>query len=114
MRGFLGKLLCYTSTIIYAKQYLYQQYENIPLYKDISQAKYRSHRGSRPEVFRKKGLRPATFFKKETLAQAFSCVFWEISKNTFFTEQLRWLLLKRWSYSLKLQYFTLHFACSFN
>ena len=24
----------------------------------------------------------------------FSCEFWEISKNTFFTEQLQWLLLK--------------------
>ena len=28
------------------------------------------------------------FIKKETLAQAFSCIFCEISKNTFFTEQL--------------------------
>ena len=33
------------------------------------------------------------FFKKETLAQVFSCEFCEISKNTFFTEHLRWLLL---------------------
>ena len=30
------------------------------------------------------GLRPATLLKKETLAQAFSCEFCEISKNTFF------------------------------
>ena len=29
------------------------------------------------------------FIKKESLAQAFSCVFCEISKNTFFTEHLR-------------------------
>ena len=29
------------------------------------------------------------FIKKETLAQAFSCKFCEISKNTFFTELLR-------------------------
>ena len=28
------------------------------------------------------------FFKKETLAQVFSCEFSEISKNTFFTEHL--------------------------
>ena len=28
------------------------------------------------------------FIKKETLAQLFSCEFWEISKNTFFTEYL--------------------------
>ena len=28
------------------------------------------------------------FFKKEILARAFSCEFCEISKNTFFTEQL--------------------------
>ena len=35
----------------------------------------------------KKGLRPATLFKK-ALAQVFSCEFCEISKNTFFTEHL--------------------------
>ena len=29
----------------------------------------------------------------EAMAQAFSCEFREISKNTFFTEHLRWLLL---------------------
>ena len=29
--------------------------------------------------------------KKETLAQVFSCELCEISKNTFFTEHLRWL-----------------------
>ena len=33
------------------------------------------------------------FIKKETLAQVFSCEFCKISKNTFFTEHLRWLLL---------------------
>ena len=33
------------------------------------------------------------FFKKEILAQLFSCEFCEILKNTFFTEHLRWLLL---------------------
>ena len=31
-------------------------------------------------------LRPATLFKKGTLAQVFSCAFCEISKNNFFTE----------------------------
>ena len=31
---------------------------------------------------------------QETLAQVFSWKFYEISKNTFFTEHLRWLLLK--------------------
>ena len=29
-----------------------------------------------------------SFLKKKTLGQAFSCEFWEISKNAFFTEQL--------------------------
>ena len=29
-----------------------------------------------------------SFIKKETLAQVFSCEFYEISRNTFFTEQL--------------------------
>ena len=33
------------------------------------------------------------FIKIETLAQVFFCEFCEISKNTFFTEHLRWLLL---------------------
>ena len=33
------------------------------------------------------------FIKKETLAQVFSCELCEISKNTFLTENLRWLLL---------------------
>ena len=68
-----------------------------------------------PEVFYKKGilknfakftekdLRQSLFFnkvagysfiKKETIAQMFSCEFCEIFKNTFFTEHLRWLLLK--------------------
>ena len=32
-------------------------------------------------------------FKKETLTQVFPCEFCEISKNTFFTEHLQWLLL---------------------
>ena len=31
---------------------------------------------------------PATLLKKETLAQVFSCEFWEISKSTFFTKHL--------------------------
>ena len=31
--------------------------------------------------------------EKESLAQMFSCEFCEISKNTFFTEHLLWLLL---------------------
>ena len=35
------------------------------------------------------------FIKKETLALMFSCEFWEILKNTFFTDNLRWLLLKK-------------------
>ena len=44
-------------------------------------------------------LRPAILFKKETLAQVFSCEFCEISRNTFITESL-WtiassILLKR-------------------
>ena len=38
-------------------------------------------------------LQACNFVKKETLAQVFSCEFCEISKNTFFTEHLRWLLL---------------------
>ena len=33
------------------------------------------------------------FIKKETLAQVFSCELCETSKNTFFIEHLRWILL---------------------
>ena len=39
--------------------------------------------------FTEKGLRSATLFQKETLAQAFSCEFCEIFKKTFLTEHLR-------------------------
>ena len=35
------------------------------------------------------------FIKKETLVQAFSCEFYEIFKNIFFTEHLWWLLLDK-------------------
>ena len=35
------------------------------------------------------------FNKKDTLEQVFSSEFCEISKNAFFIEHLRWLLLKR-------------------
>ena len=34
-------------------------------------------------------LKPSNFIKKETLAQVFPCEFYEIFKNTFFTELLR-------------------------
>ena len=66
-------------------------------------------RNSRLEVFHKKGAlrnfakftrkhlwqsqKACNFIIKETLAQAFSCEFCEISKNTFFTEHLWWLIL---------------------
>ena len=36
-----------------------------------------------------KDCRRATLLKKETLAQVFSCEFWEISKNTVSTENLQ-------------------------
>ena len=36
------------------------------------------------------------FLKKETLTQVFFCEIFEIFKNTFFTEHLRWLLLVFW------------------
>ena len=56
-----------------------------------------SYRSSRPEVFCKKGVlrnfskftgkhlcQRLFFFKKESLAQVFSCEFCQISKNIFF------------------------------
>ena len=33
------------------------------------------------------------FIEKDSLAKVFSCEFCEISKNTFLTEKLQWLLL---------------------
>ena len=39
------------------------------------------------------GKHLCNFIKKEILAQEFSYKFWEISKNTSFTEQLWWLLI---------------------
>ena len=74
------------------------------------------YRSSRPEVFCKKGvlrnyakfkgkhLWQSLFFnkvagevcdyiKKETLAQVFSCEYFQIFKNAFFMKHLRWLLL---------------------
>ena len=57
-----------------------------------------------PEMFYKKinlknfvnfsGQGTCNFIKKQTLAQVFSCEICEIVKNAFFTEHLRWLLLK--------------------
>ena len=40
-------------------------------------------------------LKPATLFKKKILTELFSCEFCEISKNTFFTEYIWWLLLSK-------------------
>ena len=40
-------------------------------------------------------LQACNFIKKETLEQVFFCVFCEIPNDTFFTEDLRWLLLHR-------------------
>ena len=41
----------------------------------------------------KRDLRPATLVKKRLWHRCFFCEFCEISKNAFFTEHLRWLLL---------------------
>ena len=38
-------------------------------------------------------LKACNFIKKDTLAQVFSCEFWEPLRNSFFTEHLWWLLL---------------------
>ena len=43
--------------------------------------------------YKKSDVRPATLFKKETVAQVFSFEFCEISKNTFNTEHFGRLLL---------------------
>ena len=46
-------------------------------------------------LFFNKVAETCNFIKKDTLAQVFSCKFWEIFKNTFLTEHLRWLLLQK-------------------
>ena len=76
-------------------------------------------RSSRSEVFCKKGVlinsakftgkylcqklkklrsEAFNFIKKESLTQVLSCEFCRISKNTFFTEHLRWLLLSHYGH----------------
>ena len=86
-----------------------KEFVNILINKDLTKI-ININGSSRPVVFCRKGalrsftkftgkqlcqsLRPATLsVKKETQAQVFSCEFCEISKNTFFTEHLWWLLL---------------------
>ena len=49
-----------------------------------SRARCSTYRSSRPEVFCKEVFLEQNFIKKETLTQAFSCEFCEISKNAFF------------------------------
>ena len=50
--------------------------------------RFKHFRTSRPEMFCKRGIlgnaATCNFINKETLAQTFSCEFYEISKNTFF------------------------------
>ena len=46
------------------------------------------------------------FVKKETPVQMFSCEFFKISRNTFFTEHLLWLLLNSKSCFLKISIFS--------
>ena len=48
-------------------------------------------------------LKVCNFIKKETLAQAFFCEFFKISKNTFFTEHLRTATSKTWNQNLDLE-----------
>ena len=53
--------------------------------------KFRGKQLSQSLFFKKvAGVRPkaCNFIKKETVAQVFSCEFWEISKNTFSTEHV--------------------------
>ena len=62
--------------------------------------------------FTGKHLRQSLSIEKETSSQVFSCGFSGISKNTFFIEHLRWLLLKRLSkggVSLEVTIFTKNF-----
>ena len=41
------------------------------------------------------GLKAFNFIKNETPTQVFSSEYYEIFKNTFFTEHFRWLLLNK-------------------
>ena len=65
-------------------------------HKSTIQLKYMTEavvrRYSVKKVFLEKNC-ACNFIKKETLAQVFSCEFCKISKNTFLTEPLWWLLL---------------------
>ena len=61
------------------------------------------------------GLRPATLFKKETLAQVFSCEFSEIFKNAFFqrTPPVAASEIRKTTLSLLLTLLCLHFPLNF-
>ena len=93
--------------------------EYYKIFKDNYFVEHLRCRSSRPEVFCEKGILRnfakfaekylcqslffnkvarvsfSSFIKKETLTQVPSCEFCVISKNTFFTEHLWWLLLHR-------------------
>ena len=47
----------------------------------------------RQSLFFNKAAGISNFIKNEALAQVFSCEFYEISNNNFFTKHFRWLLL---------------------
>ena len=69
---------------------------------------YLKQSSSRPQA--------CNFIKKESLAHVFSCKFCEITKNTFFTEHFRWLLLLRetiaWDISTETSEMILKRKCS--
>ena len=53
-------------------------------------------------------------FKVETLVQLSYCEFWEIFKNTFFAENLRWLLLSVRLWTTKIQHLLLQYRWQYS
>ena len=71
-------------------EFIYLPQQQLPkvLYKKWCSQKIHKIHG---EIHMPESLLPevCNFMKKETQAQVFSCEFWKISKNTFFTEHIQ-------------------------
>ena len=85
-RKLIFNLLKYLFSLIIFKWFLQKQAPGGVLLKKVVFRSFAKFTGKHQTL-------ACNFIKKETLVQVFSCEFWEIIKNTLFTEYLRWLLL---------------------
>ena len=82
--------------VLSIEQFIGEKFQKATLECLKAEAVVQGCKKSFPRNFAKftgKHLCQSFFFNKESLAQVFSCGFCEISKNTFLTEYVWWLLL---------------------